>query len=97
MDPVSKAEALAQRALQRSAVEKQAAAEKRAETWQKIQQEAPQIAELLTAVNHFTGRPNAVTATIGGQEILSTGEFDKPSQQWDGKIRKLPDNKPWRR
>lgn len=86
-DIQGKAEALAKRALQRSAIEKQAAADKRAETWAKIQQTNTEIAKFLADISREFGKPSAIMVELGGETVIDQGTFAKPRRYYNGKIR----------
>lgn len=97
MDVVAKAEALAQRALQRSAVEKQAVADKRAETWARIQNTDPTLAKFMTDLNRVFGKPAAIKVELDGETVIDQGTFAELRRFFDGKLRQLPEAKAWRR
>lgn len=97
MDVVAKAEALAQRALQRSAAEKQVVANQRAETWSKIQNTDPTLAKLMTDFNREFGKPAAIKVELDGETVIDQGTFAEPRRFFDGKLRQLPEAKSWQR
>lgn len=45
--------------------------------WQRIQKEAPDVAELMTNINRIFGKPAAVEVEIHGELVLQQGEFQK--------------------
>jgi hypothetical protein len=49
--------------------------ELRARKWKRIQDEAPEVAELLTNINKIFGKPAAVEVEIKGEIVLKSGEF----------------------
>ena len=92
-----RAEALAQKALQRSAIEKQAAAEQRAATWAKIQKTDPTLAKFMTDFNRVFGKPAAIKVELNGETVINQGEFAEPRRFFNGKLRQLPEAKKWQR
>ncbi len=110
MDVAAKAEALAQKALSQSAERQQRKADKElaerqarrqaiAENRAKVRQASPELADALQATVSAFGFSFIQVKNNDGslimEEIAPTHVVKQ--QQWDGKIRKLPDNKPWRR
>ena len=49
---------------------REAAQSERAAAWGRIQQEAPELAELLGAVRGAFGKPAAVRVTINGERVV---------------------------
>lgn len=86
MDVQAKAEALAQKALQRSAAKNAAEANSKAAAWEKIKQEEPLLAELMTELGQALGKPKAVRVELKNELILNVGEFDKPKNYFVGKL-----------
>ena len=90
MDVVAKAEALAQKALQRSADEKQAAADEKKAAWELIQKTDAAAAKFMTDFNAVFGKPAAITVEINGELVINQGEFTPARKFFDGKLRQLP-------
>lgn len=83
-----RAEALAQKALQRSAARNAAEANSKAAAWAKIKREQPLLAELMTEISQAFGKPKAARVGLKNEVILNVGEFDKPKNYFDGKLRR---------
>lgn len=43
--------------------------------WRKVQNEAPEVAALLTEINQTFGKPEAVRVIIQGEVVLDKGEL----------------------
>lgn len=92
-----RAEALAQKALQRSAAKNAADANSKAAAWAKIKQEAPLLADLMTELSQAFGKPKAARVELKNELVLNVGEFAEPKRFFDGKLRQLPEAKKWQR
>lgn len=80
IDPVAKAKELEEKAKIRNAERVQAAKTERATQWRNCQENAPEIANLLTLLNGTFGKPAAVKVELieTKQVILESGKFDPP-------------------
>lgn len=109
-DVVAKAEALASRAIAKNAQdrivreakeadEREKAAIHRRETWEFVKKSEPKVAEFLTAVNHFTGPTKSTKVELNDTVVINrvNPDPDPVEEFWDGKLRKIPDKKSWRR
>lgn len=76
-DLAKRIERLQAKALSKSAVEKKALHDQRQKTWKKIQEQAPDVAELMLAVNDVFGKPAAVAVKIGSEVVLNSGLLAK--------------------
>jgi|688.fasta_scaffold41791_6 hypothetical protein len=86
-DIVAKIEALAQKSLDRSATDKQAAANQRKAAWSTIQTKAPELAQFMTDFNQAFGKPAAITIEIDKEVMVSQGAQADPKPYWDGKLK----------
>jgi hypothetical protein len=75
VDVTEKVVWLSERAKQRSEERRAKAAAERIRQWKLIQDEAPEVAELLTNINKIFGKPAAVEVEINGEVVLQSGEF----------------------
>jgi hypothetical protein len=58
--------------------------------WDLIKEKAPDVADLLTAINKSFGKPAAMRIELlSSGEVLESGEFDGQSIKFDGKARVL--------
>lgn len=62
--------------------------EEKAQAWAKIKQEEPLLDELMTKLSQALGKPKAVRVELKNEVILNVGEFDKPKNYFDGKLRR---------
>jgi hypothetical protein len=75
VDATRKIAELSERALRLNAEKRSAAAAERLRQWQRVQVEAPDVAELMIAINRVFGKPAAVAVEINGELVLRSGEF----------------------
>ncbi len=75
MSIVERVERLQAKALAKSAERKTAEQNERLQTWQKIQQNAPDVAEFLTAIQATFGKADAVAVKLGDEVVVKRGVF----------------------
>jgi hypothetical protein len=90
IDLDQRAEALAKKGLERSASDKQAAADQRKAAWEKIQSTDPVLAKFMTDFNAVFGKPAAIKVEINGETVINQGEPTPARKFYDGKLRQLP-------
>ncbi len=86
-DVVAKVQALAQKSLARSEIDKQASADQRKAAWSTIQTKSPDLAQFMTDFNQAFGKPAAISIEIDGEVIISQGAPAVSKPCWDGKLR----------
>ena len=96
-DVLAKVQALAQKSLARSEIDKQAAADQRKAAWSTIQTKAPELAQFMTDFNQAFGKPAAISVEIDGEVIISQGAQADAKPYWDGKLRPLPESRQFSR
>jgi hypothetical protein len=96
-DVVAKVQALAQKSLARSEIDKQAAADQRKAAWSAIQTKSPELARFMTDFSQAFGKPAAITIEIDGEVIVSQGAQAESKPYWDGKLRPLPESRQFSR
>ncbi len=62
----------------RSAVSRDEALLQRQIAWQKVNDEAPTIAQLLRDINEKMGKPTAVAIKMDEKLVMRNGQFDQP-------------------
>lgn len=62
--------------------------EQRRKHWALINEQAPDLAALLTAVNQAFGKPVSIAIELGG-EVIMAGIVDQSPQIWGGKLRRV--------
>ena len=77
-DPVAMAKRLQEKALKAAAERRDEKSNARLMQWQRVKNESPEIALLLSNLNNEFGKPKAVVVSCGDEVILRSGEFERP-------------------
>jgi hypothetical protein len=64
--------------------------------WERIKQEAPEVAEWLASLGAEFGPLAAVRVELPGGDVIEHGRLDDNGDIWDGKIRRMKYGEGWK-